>query len=123
MADVRYRSEQEQATHDVKRSLARLCIERAHNLFGRELHGEGMLWLARALESIPPDSPGLERAVRAEPGRLACRGEADGTMPRASRRRPRRGVQPRRAEPGDRLRRSDRPGSGTSPRAPRSRPR
>ncbi len=68
MADVRYRSEQEQATHDVKRSLARLCIERAHNLFGHELHGEGLLWLARALESIPPDSPGLERAVRASLG-------------------------------------------------------
>jgi WD40 repeat protein/serine/threonine protein kinase/orotate phosphoribosyltransferase len=68
MADVRYRSEQEQATHDVKRSLARLCIERAHNLFGRELHGEGMLWLARALENIPTDSPGLDRLVRASLG-------------------------------------------------------
>jgi WD40 repeat protein/serine/threonine protein kinase/orotate phosphoribosyltransferase len=64
MADVRYRSEQEQAIHDVKKSLTRLCIERAHNLFGREMHDEGMLWLARALESIPTDSPGLERAVR-----------------------------------------------------------
>ena len=66
-----------------------------------------MLWLARALENIPPDSPGLDRAVRAEPGRLACRGEADGTHPHARRRGPRRGVQPRRAEPGDRVRRSD----------------
>ncbi len=68
MADVRYRSEQERATHDVKRSLARLCIERAHNLFGREMHGEGMLWLARALENIPPDSPALERVVRSSLG-------------------------------------------------------
>ncbi len=68
MADVRYRSEQERATHDVKRSLARLCIERAHNLFGREMHGEGMLWLARALENIPPDSPTLERVVRSSLG-------------------------------------------------------
>ena len=68
MADVRYRSEQEQAIHDVKRSLAQLCIERAHNLFGRALHGEGMLWLARALESLPPDSPGLDRAVRTSLG-------------------------------------------------------
>ncbi len=65
MADVRYRSEQGQATRDVKRSLARLGIERAHNLFGRELHGEGMLWLARALEDLPTDEPGLDRVVRA----------------------------------------------------------
>ncbi len=68
LADVRYRGEQERAHHDVSRSLARLCIERAQNLFGRELPGEGMLWLARALESIPPDSPELERAVRASLG-------------------------------------------------------
>jgi eukaryotic-like serine/threonine-protein kinase len=65
MADVRYRGEQEQAAHDVKRSMARLCIERAHNLFGRQMPGEGMLWLARALEDLPPDAPGLDRAVRA----------------------------------------------------------
>ncbi len=65
LADVRYRGEHEQAHHDVSRSLARLSIERAQNLFGREMPGEGMLWLARALENIPPDSPELERAVRA----------------------------------------------------------
>ena len=35
------------------------------NLFTRDMPNEGMLWLARALESIPPDSPGIERAVRA----------------------------------------------------------
>ncbi len=104
MADVRYRGEQEQATHDVKRSLARLCIERAHNLFGRELHGEGMLWLARALENVPTGLPGPRPRRPGEPGRLACRGEADGTHPLARRRRPRRGVQPRRAEPRDRVR-------------------
>ena len=68
LADVRYRGEQERAHHDVSRSLARLCIERAQNLFGREMPGEGMLWLARALENIPPDSPDLERAVRASLG-------------------------------------------------------
>ncbi len=68
LADVRYRGEQERAHHDVSRSLARLCIERAQNLLGRELPGEGMLWLARALENIPPDSPELERAVRASLG-------------------------------------------------------
>jgi eukaryotic-like serine/threonine-protein kinase len=64
MADVRYRGEQEQAAHEVKRSMARLCIERAHNLFGRQMTGEGMLWLARALENLPPDAPGLDRVVR-----------------------------------------------------------
>jgi WD40 repeat protein len=68
LADLRYRSEHERAFHDVKRSLARLCIERAHNLFGREMRDEGMLWLARALETIPTDSPGLERVVRASLG-------------------------------------------------------
>jgi len=65
LADVRYRSEQEQALTDVKRSLARLCIERAQNLFGRQMPKEGMLWLARALENTSPDSPGIERVVRA----------------------------------------------------------
>ena len=65
LAEVSYRSEQERALHEVKRSLVRLNIERAQNLFSRDLPGEGMLWLARALENIPPDSPGIERAVRA----------------------------------------------------------
>jgi WD40 repeat protein/serine/threonine protein kinase len=68
LADVRYRTEQERATNDVKRSLARLCIERAQNLFSRERTGEGILWLARALENSPPDSPGIERVVRASLG-------------------------------------------------------
>ncbi len=47
--------------------------------FGREAHDEGMLWLARALENVPADPPDLERVIRDEPGRLACRGEAAGT--------------------------------------------
>jgi serine/threonine protein kinase len=68
LADVRYRGEHERALGDVKRSLARLCIERAHNLFQREMRDEGMLWLARALENIPPDSPALERTVRTSLG-------------------------------------------------------
>ncbi len=68
LADVRYRGEQERAHHDVSRSLARLCIERAQNLFGREMASEGMLWLARALENIPPDALDLERAIRASLG-------------------------------------------------------
>jgi len=68
LADVRYRGEQERALNDVKRSLARLCIERAQNLFGREMPKEGMLWLARALENTSPASPGIERVVRASLG-------------------------------------------------------
>ncbi|MFI5454103.1 MAG: hypothetical protein ACHRXM_01500 [Isosphaerales bacterium] len=68
LADVRYRGEQERALNDVKRSLARLCIERATNLFGRKMPKEGMLWLARALENTCPASPGIERVVRASLG-------------------------------------------------------
>jgi eukaryotic-like serine/threonine-protein kinase len=64
LAEVSYRSEQERALHEVKGSLVRLNIERAQNLFSRDMPGEGMLWLARALENIPPDSPGIERAIR-----------------------------------------------------------
>jgi WD40 repeat protein/serine/threonine protein kinase len=68
LAEVTYRSEQERALHEVKRSLVRLNIERAQNLFSRDMPGEGMLWLARALENVPPDSPGVERAVRTSLG-------------------------------------------------------
>jgi WD40 repeat protein/serine/threonine protein kinase len=68
LADVRYRGEQVRALNLVKGSLARLCIERAGNLFGKERHNEGMLWLARALENAPADSPGLERVVRSSLG-------------------------------------------------------
>jgi WD40 repeat protein/serine/threonine protein kinase len=68
LADVRYRHEQEQAHHDLSRSHARLCIERASHLFEREMAREGMLWLARALENVPPDSPELDRAIRASLG-------------------------------------------------------
>jgi eukaryotic-like serine/threonine-protein kinase len=65
LADLRYRNEQVRALNEAKRSLANLCLERARNLFGRELIGEGMLWLARALENVAADSPDLERAIRA----------------------------------------------------------
>jgi WD40 repeat protein/serine/threonine protein kinase len=68
LADVRYRGEQVRALNQVRGSFTRLCIERAENLFGREKHNEGMLWLARALENVPADSPGLERVVRASLG-------------------------------------------------------
>jgi eukaryotic-like serine/threonine-protein kinase len=64
LADVRYRGEQGLALSQVKGSLARLCLERAHNCFGRETTEEGMLWLARALENAPSDPPDLERVIR-----------------------------------------------------------
>lgn len=62
LADVRYRGDQERALSQMKGSLARLCLERAYGLLGREKQDEGMLWLARALEHAPEE---LERAVRA----------------------------------------------------------
>jgi WD40 repeat protein len=68
LADLRHRGEHVLAHSQVKRSLARLCIERAHHFLDRERFAEGMLWLARALENVPADSPGLERAVRASLG-------------------------------------------------------
>src|SRR5262249_30727320 len=64
LADVRYRSEHERALVDAQRTLARLCIERAHNLFDRQRHDQGMLWLARALENIPAESLDLARQIR-----------------------------------------------------------
>lgn len=68
LADVRYRGDHVRALNEVKGSLSRLCIERAQNLFGREMHDEGMLWLARAMENLPADSPDLERVVRSSLG-------------------------------------------------------
>jgi eukaryotic-like serine/threonine-protein kinase len=68
LADVRYRAEHERALGDVKRSLARLAIERAGRLFEHGMTSDGMLWLARALENITADSPELDRAVRASLG-------------------------------------------------------
>jgi WD40 repeat protein/serine/threonine protein kinase len=65
LADVRHRAEHDQALGDLRRSLARLAVERAGRLFERGMTGEGMLWLARALENVPPDATGLDRAVRA----------------------------------------------------------
>ena len=107
LADVRYRSEQEQAT------------PRREAVAGPALHRAGTQPLrpgdARRGDALAGPCPGEHPAGLAgprarrprEPGRLACRGEADGTHPLARRRRPRRGVQPRRAEAGDRVRGSD----------------
>jgi eukaryotic-like serine/threonine-protein kinase len=64
LANVRYRNEHEVALSEVRGSLARLCLERAHNCFGRETRDEGMLWLARALENAPASPPELARAIR-----------------------------------------------------------
>ena len=64
LADVRYRGEHELALSQVKGSLARLCLERAHNCFGRGSHDEGMLWLSRALENAPTEPPELQRVIR-----------------------------------------------------------
>ena len=116
LAEVSYRSEQERALHEVKRSLVRLNIERAQNLFSRDMPGEGMLWLARALENIPPDSPGIERAVRTSLGgwharaKLVERTLSHGVSVLW------RGIQPRRADAGDRRVRIRRCGCGTWPR-------
>ena len=68
LADVRYRAEHDQALGDLRRSLARLAVERAGRHFERGMTSEGMLWLARALENVPPDSPELDQAVRASLG-------------------------------------------------------
>src|SRR5262249_20600267 len=68
LADVRYRAEHDEALGDVKRSLARLAVERAGRPLERGVLGEGMLWMARALENVPPDSPGLDRAIRSSLG-------------------------------------------------------
>jgi eukaryotic-like serine/threonine-protein kinase len=64
LADVRYRGEQELALGQMKETLARLSLERAHNCFDRGAHPEGMLWLSRALENSPADPPDLQRVVR-----------------------------------------------------------
>jgi WD40 repeat protein/serine/threonine protein kinase len=65
LADVRFRGEQQQALGDAKRALVRLCTERACQLFDRKLARDGMLWLVRALENLPPDALDLARALRA----------------------------------------------------------
>jgi WD40 repeat protein/serine/threonine protein kinase len=61
LADVRYRGEQELALSEARGSLTRLYLDRAQHAFGREVHAEGMLWLARALENAPPE---LDRVIR-----------------------------------------------------------
>lgn len=75
LADLRYRGEQARALNQVKGSLCRLCIERAHNHLGRGRTGEGLLWLVRALENVPADAPWLEGVVRASLGAWHARGK------------------------------------------------
>ena len=64
LTDVRFRAEHETALLQVRYSVARLAFERARHSFGRGAHGEGMLYLSRALEDAPSQPPGLERAIR-----------------------------------------------------------
>lgn len=64
LAEVRYQGEQAHALEQVRGSLARLCLERAHQSFGRESRDEGMLWLTRALENAPEGSSALSRVIR-----------------------------------------------------------
>jgi eukaryotic-like serine/threonine-protein kinase len=61
LSEIRYRGEHELALREVKDSLARLSIERAHQCFNRAAQGEGMIWLAHALENAPLD---LEHLIR-----------------------------------------------------------
>ena len=64
LADVRFRGEHEEAVGRAQETEARLCLERAHHAFAEGTHAEGMLWLARALESAPASPPELARAIR-----------------------------------------------------------
>jgi serine/threonine protein kinase/WD40 repeat protein len=64
LAHVRYRAEQEHALSEVKGTLARLCLERAHQCLGKGERDHGLLWLARGLEHTPPSNDDLERLVR-----------------------------------------------------------
>jgi len=61
LARVRYRDEQQEAMEQVRESRCRLALERASTCFNRGRDGEGMLWLARALES---GASGRERGIR-----------------------------------------------------------
>jgi len=62
LAAIRYRDEQQEALEQVRDSRARLAVERASTCFHRARDGEGMLWLARALELGPTDR---DRGIRA----------------------------------------------------------
>lgn len=61
LAAIRFRDEQQEALEAVRESQARLAVERASTCFHRGRDGEGMLWLARALERGPTDR---DRGIR-----------------------------------------------------------
>nr|WP_303652827.1 serine/threonine-protein kinase [Paludisphaera mucosa] len=61
LAAIRYRDEQQSALVQVRESQARLAVERASTCFNRGRDGEGMLWLARALEQGPSER---DRGIR-----------------------------------------------------------
>ncbi|AMV36654.1 WD40 repeat domain-containing serine/threonine protein kinase [Planctomyces sp. SH-PL62] len=62
LAAIRYRDEQQEAMEQVRDSQSRLALERASTCFNRGRDGEGMLWLARALEHGPSER---DRGIRA----------------------------------------------------------
>ncbi|WP_165251562.1 WD40 repeat domain-containing serine/threonine protein kinase [Paludisphaera soli] len=76
LAAIRYRDEQQAALDQVRESQARLALERASTCFNRGREGEGMLWLARALEQGASDR---ERGIRAS---LAAWHRRDRTLER-----------------------------------------
>src|SRR5262249_45140952 len=106
-ADIRYRGEHERALAEAQGAAARLCLERAQHGFGRAAHGEGMLWLARALVQAPPGPPGLARGIRAGlagwqgGGAVAGGGGGGGAPPAPGRRWERSGVRPGRGAARD----------------------
>ncbi|MFO0958384.1 MAG: protein kinase [Isosphaeraceae bacterium] len=63
LADVRYRQEQSRALDEVKAQLARLAFEQALHHFQGEGVREGLLWLVRALSSLPEAESDLRRLI------------------------------------------------------------
>ena len=102
LADVRFRGEQERAQDDVKRSLVRLCIERASQSLRPRY--------ARRRDALAVPSPGASsrgfggyRTRRShKPLWLECCGQAGRANARAWSECDRRDVQPRRTQAGNR---------------------
>ena len=86
---------------DVKRSLVRFCIERTHNLFGRDMAGEGMFWLSQPWQSSRGFG-GYRTRCSHKPLWLECCGQAGRANARAWSQCDRRDVQPRRTQAGNR---------------------
>ncbi len=52
------------ARHEAQHLSVRLLLERAVGLCEAGDHSAGLLWMARALETVPPDDEALDRSVR-----------------------------------------------------------